>query len=133
MIGGVVGSALSLRGSFKLLGATDVAAVKSRLPVARVLMDGGLYSCMIDTGCERTIVSPRVVVGKGLRPGTNVVTADGVVAKARGRRRLMVGLEGHCFRVTALVMDGIDNLGVDCLLGGDIIRHMGGVAATKGK
>ena len=41
---------------------------------------------------------------------------------------MMVGLHGHCFRTTVLVMSGIANLGVDCLPGGDIIRHMGGVA-----
>ena len=128
MISGLVGSVLTLRGAFGLLGATDVAAVRTSLPVARVLLDGGLYSCIVDTGCERTIVSPRVVAGKDLRPGTGVVTADGVLVRTRGKRRMMVGMHGHCFRTTVLVVPGISKLGVDCLLGGDIIRHMGGVA-----
>ena len=43
-----------------------------------------------------------------------------------------MGLEGHCFRVTAEVMGELGNLGVDCLLGGDVIDHMGGVTVRKG-
>ena len=66
-------------------------------------------------------------MGKDLRPGRPVVTADGTSNITSGKRRVVIGLQLHCFRVTALVMTGLDRLGVDCLLGGDVIRHMGGV------
>ncbi|XP_067931095.1 uncharacterized protein [Watersipora subatra] len=85
-----------------------------------------------NTRSERTLVSPRVVVGLPIRPGQPLLTADSKVSHMRGRCRVINGLHGHCFCVTAPVISESRNLGVDCLLGGDVIDHMGGVTVGRG-
>lgn len=104
----------------------------SRMPVARAVLNGRCFWCLVDTGSERTLVSSRVVAGQNLRPGRLLLTADGKATHGKGRCRIVIGLEGHCFRVTAAVMSELGNLGVDCLLGGDVIDQMGGVTVRRG-
>ena len=70
----------------------------SRMPVARAVLNGCCFWCLVDTGSERTLVSSRVV-GQNLRPGRPLLTADGKATHVEGRCRIVVGLEGHCFRV----------------------------------
>ena len=50
----------------------------------------------------------------------------------KGQRLVIIGSQGHCFGVTAPVMNELSNLGIDCLLGGDSIHHMGGVTVRRG-
>ncbi|KAG1706953.1 hypothetical protein GQR58_003572 [Nymphon striatum] len=45
--------------------------------------------------------------------------------------RVVIALEGHCFGIPVLVMPELGNLGVDCLLGGDVIDHVGGVTVRR--
>ena len=101
------------------------------MPVVSVILNGCHSLCLVDTGSERTLVSPRVVEGYKLRPGKAVLTADGKASHVKGQCRVYIGLQGHCFGVTALVMSELGNLGVDCLLGGDVIDHMGGVTVRR--
>ena len=96
VIGGVIGRVLTRRGNLELLEAADVAAVRSRLPIGRVLVDGRLLSGLVDTGSERTIVSPRVVEGRNLRPGGSLVTADGTQVRTNGCRRVVIRMNYHC-------------------------------------
>ena len=70
--------------------------------------------------------------GYKLRPGKAVLTADGKASHVKGQCPVYIGLQGHCFGVTAPVMGELGNLGVDCLLGGDAIDHMGGVTVRRG-
>jgi len=72
-----------------------------------------------------------VVVGIGLRPGRPLLTADGSASYVSSTSRIVLGLQGHCFSVTAPVMSKLGNLSVDCLLGGDIIDHMGEVKVKR--
>ncbi|XP_067944891.1 uncharacterized protein [Watersipora subatra] len=105
----------------------------SRMPVVRAILNGCGFQCLVDTGNERTLVSPQVLTGSTrLRPSHPLLTADGKASHVKGQCRVVVGVQGHCFGVTALVMDKLCNLGVDCLLGGDVIDHMGGVTVRRG-
>jgi len=70
-------------------------------------------------------------MGLGLRPGRPLLTADGSASHVIETSCIVVGLQGHCFSVTAPLMSKLGNLGVDCLLGGDVIDHMGGVTVKK--
>ena len=119
------------RDSLKLSGAAGRTSC-SRMPVVRAILNGCHSLCLVDTGSERTLVSPRVVEGYKLRPGKAVLTADGKASHVKGQCRVYIGLQGHCFGVTAQVMSELSNLGVDCLLGGDAIDHMGGVTVKRG-
>jgi len=101
------------------------------MPVVQAVLNGQCFLCLVDTGSERTLVSLRVVVGIGLRPGRLLLTADGSASHVSGKSRIVVGLQGHCCSVTAPVMNKLGNLGVDCLLGGDVIDHMGGVTVKR--
>ena len=129
-VDGIRSGACVPRSSLKLLGAAGRATC-SRMPVVRALLQGRCFSCLVDTGSERTLVSPRVVVGQRLKPGRPLLTADGNASHVGGQCRVFIGVQGHCFGVTALVMTELGNLGVDCLLGGDVIDHMGGVTVRR--
>ena len=96
----------------------------SRMPVVHVILNGRCFLCLVDTGSERTLVSRWVVESRKLRPGQAVLTADGKASQVKGQCRVVIWLQGHCFGVTAPVMSELSNLGVDCLLGGDVIDHM---------
>ena len=48
--------------------------------------------CLVDTGSEQTLVSPRVVEGYKLRPGKAVFTADGKASHVKGQCRVYIGL-----------------------------------------
>ena len=74
----------------------------------------------------RTTIQRKVQLGKA------VLTADGKASHVKGQCRVIIGLQGHCFGVTAPVMSELSNLGVDCLLGGDVINHMGSVTVRRG-
>lgn len=118
------------RSSLELLGVAG-RTTNSRMPVIRALLNGRCFLCMVDTGSERTVVCPRVVEGQSLKPGRPLLTADGRVSHGGKQCRVIIGLHGHCFGVNALVMSKLGNLGVDCLLGGDMIDHMGGVTVKR--
>ena len=119
------------RDSLKLSGAAGRTSC-SHMPVVSAILNGCHSLCLVDTGSERTLVSPRVVEGYKLRPGKAVLAADGKASHVKGQCRVYIGLQGHCFGVTAPVMSELGNLGVDCLLGGDAIDHMGGVTVRRG-
>ncbi|KAG1698827.1 hypothetical protein GQR58_005653 [Nymphon striatum] len=115
-----------------LLGATGHTA-NSRMPVVPARLNGRCFSCLVDTGSERTIISSRVVEGMAgrLKPGRPLLTADGSISRKGRDCRVVIALEGHCFGIPVLVMPELGNLGVDCLLGGDVIDHMGGVTVRR--
>jgi len=102
------------------------------MPVIQAVLNGCCFSCLVDTGSERTLVCPRVVGGKRLKAGRPLLTADGSASHVEGTCRVIVGLQGHCFSVSAPVMSELGNLGVDCLIGGDAIDHMRGVTVKRG-
>ena len=105
---------------------------RSRMPVVSSILNGCPPQCLVDTGSERTLVSPQVVEGYKVQLGKAVPTADGKASHVKGKCRVIIGLQGHCFGVTAPVMSELGNLGVDCLLGGDAIDHMGVVTVRRG-
>jgi len=57
--------------------------------------------------------------------------AEGSASHVSDTRRIAVGLQGHCFSVTAPVISKWGNFGVDCLLGKDVTDHMGGVTVKR--
>ena len=75
----------------------------SRMPVVSAILSGCHSLCLVDTGSERTLVSPRVVEGYKLRPDKAVLTAEGKAFHVKGQCRVYIGLQGHCFGVTAPV------------------------------
>lgn len=116
---------------------TTVTRLKShRMPVVEAVVNGVRSLCLVDTGSEFTIVRERLADGSTPRKGRDsrrhVVTADGRTTRSEKTYRVMIGLNGHCFGVQAIAMPGLENLGVDCLLGGDVIDHLGGVSVRRG-
>ncbi|KAG1712192.1 hypothetical protein GQR58_002379 [Nymphon striatum] len=89
------------------------------------------YTASFET--VRTIISSRVVEGMAgrLKPGRPLLTADGSISRKGRDCRVVIALEDHCFGIPVLVMPELGNLGVDCLLGGDVIDHMGGVTVRR--
>lgn len=80
--------------------------------------------CLVDTGSEQTLASLRVVVGLGLKPGGPLLL-NGRALQVRGCCRVAIGLQGHCFRVTARVMDGLSHLG-DATDNMEVLRYREG-------
>jgi len=103
-------------GRLDLLRAAGIKLTSSRMPVVQAVLNGRCFLGLVDTGSERTLVSPRMEVGIGLCPGRPLLTADGSASHVNGMSRIVVGLQGHCFSVTAAVISKLGNLGVDCLL-----------------
>ncbi|KAG1650339.1 hypothetical protein GQR58_028122 [Nymphon striatum] len=106
---------------------------KKRSLVVKGVAIGEAGGHEVDTGSERTIISSRVVEGMAgrLKPGRPLLTADGSISRKGRDCRVVIALEGHCFGIPVLVMPELGNLGVDCLLGGDVIDHMGGVTVRR--
>jgi len=103
----------------------------SCMSVVCAILNGCCSLCLFDTGSEQTLLSRRVVEGYKLRLGKAVLTADGKASHVKGQSQVIIGLQGHCFGVTAPVISELSNLGVDSLLGGDAIDHMGGVTVSR--
>ena len=104
----------------------------TQMPVVQALLNGRWFSCLVDTGSECTIISARVVEGPLPQRGRPFITADGRTSYAGKSCGVFVGLQGHCFKVAGLVVAGLENLGADCLLGNDVVDHMGGVSVKRG-
>jgi ribonuclease HI len=102
------------------------------MPVVKAIVNGKTLDCLVDTGSGQTLVDAWVVPGKSRTKARSFVTADGKTSTSGWSCRVSIGLLGHCFWVTAIAVDGLSNLGVDCLLGCDVIDHMGGVTACRG-
>ena len=96
------------------------------MPVVEAVVNGRTCLCLVDTGSGSTMVSTRVVVGLKGRKARTVVTADGKTSSGR-EIPVTVGLQGHTLNVSAIALPGLENLGVDCLLGDDVIDLMKGV------
>ena len=123
-----------------MFGATTVARASAgvvamtdrRLPIVEALVFGRTVSCLVDTGSERTMIDARVVEGTVKKqPCGGFTTADGRTVSCAGGSRIPLGLDGHCFWVHAYVVNGLARLGVQCLLGSDVIDHMGGVQVKR--
>ena len=127
----LLSGACVLKDRLDLSSAAGIKLTSGQMPVVQAILNGRCFLCLVNTGSERTLVSPRVVKSQGLQPGRPLLTANGNASHVRGMCRVIIGLQGHCFCVTALVMSELDNLGVDCLLGGDAIDYMGGVTVGR--
>lgn len=102
------------------------------MPVVSVDIDGNPVSCLVDTGSGRTLVSARVVGGNyGPAGARAILLANGTASSGRER---VVTLRTTFRRVklTALVVEGLEKIGVNCLLGVDFIDAMGGVLVQRG-
>lgn len=103
-----------------------------RMPVVKAVINGHSVLCLVDTGSGCTMVSTRVVVGLSGRKAQPFVTADGRTSTTGKEYQVVVLLRGHSFGVQAIAVRDLENLGVDCLLGGDVVDHMGGVSIKRG-
>ena len=57
----------------------------SRMPDVCAILNGYCFLCPVNTGSEPTLVSPRVVECRKLRPGKAVLTADGKASHVKGQ------------------------------------------------
>ena len=57
----------------------------SCMPVVHAILYGHSSLCLVDTGSERTLGSPRVVEGYKLQSGKAVLTADGKASHVKGQ------------------------------------------------
>ena len=113
-----------------LMAAGNVSS--REMPVVTAMINGQSVLCLVDTGSGCTMVSTRVAVGlKGLR-ARSFLTADGKTAHSGQECWVAVGLHDRMFKVRGMAVRGLENLGVDCLLGDDVIDHMGGVSVHRG-
>ena len=127
--GVIVGAQVPTSGNLGL-PVTDGRLVDSQMPVVMAEVNGRQYVCLVDTGCGCTMVSTRVVVGSLGRKARSFVTADGRTSVGR-ECNVTIRLHGHSVTVSALVNSGLEELGVDCLLGVDVIDLMNGVSVTR--
>ena len=100
------------------------------MPVVEAVVNGRTCLCLVDTGSGSTMVSTRVVVGLKGRKARTIVTADGKSSSGK-EIPVTVGLQGHVLNVSAIALPGLENLGVDCLLGDDVIDLMKGVTVKR--
>ena len=113
-----------------LVAAGRLSSLK--MLVITAMVNGQSVLCLVDTGSGCTLVSTRVVVGPLGRKACHVVTANGRTSNSGRGCWASVELQGHSFKVHAIAQDGFENLGVDCLLGDDVVDHMGGVTIRRG-
>ena len=97
-----------------------------QMPVVKADVNGRQFLCLVDTGCACTMVSTRVAVGPLGNRARYFVTADGRTSGGK-ECHVVVKLQGRCLTVPAVVVSGLENLGVDCLLGVNVVDLMGGV------
>lgn len=128
----VIGAHAPVTGNQELPTAAG-RLLDNQMPVVRAVVNGHSALCLVDTGSGCTMVSARVVVGlAGPSRARPFLTADGRTSTCGRECRVVVQLQGYSFEITAIVVRDLSNLGVDCLLGGDVIDHMGGVSVRRG-
>ena len=103
-----------------------------QMPVVRAVINGRSCVCLVDTGCGCTMVATRVVEGPLGPKGRPVILANGNTVDTGRDCWATIELAGRRFSVRALAEPGLDAFGVDCLLGDDVVDHMGGVTVKRG-
>lgn len=103
----------------------------SRMPVVRAVVNGRDCLCLVDSGCGCTMVSTRVAVGLVGHKARRFITADGRISCGK-ECSLRVEVQGRRLKVCALIVSELENLGVECLLGVDVIDRLGGVRIMRG-
>ena len=110
-------------------GATGEATIKFT-PGERIMVDAQLNGStslrlMLDTGADRTVISPRVIAAAGisLTRGTASGTMKGATGEAQVQAVPVESIEVGAARVSPLVVisHDIDQSGVDGLLGRDFL------------
>ena len=127
----VVGANTPIKGTLGVLLAAGRLSSRE-MPVVKAIVNGQSVLCLVDTGSGCTMVSTRVAVGLKGRKARHFMTADGKTSSDGRECWAAVGLHEHCFSVRAIAHRGLENLGVDCLLGDDVVDHMGGVSIRRG-
>ena len=127
----VVGANVPTKGTLGVLMAAGRLSSRE-MPVVKAIVKGQSVLCLVDTGSGCTMVSTRVAVGHEGRKARHFMTADGKTSSDGRECWALVGLHGHSFSVRAITHRGLENLGVDCLLGDDVVDHMGGVTVRRG-
>ena len=103
----------------------------SCMPVVKAVVNSRPVLCLVDIASGCTMVSTQVAAGTMGKRSQHFVTADG--RNSSGKEcSIAVRLQGHSFIVNAIVVHGFENLDVDCLLGDDVVDHMGGVSVHRG-
>ena len=85
----------------------------------------------MDSGSGCTMVNARVVVGPLVQRARTSVTADGRTAYGEDCQ-VTVTLKWRRLFVQAIAVSHLDALGLDCLLGVDVVDQMDGVSICRG-
>ena len=120
-------------GTISLTRVAVKAGGGGKSPLVQVCVGGKMCTGIVDTGAERSMMDTAVVAGHPTSPAGPIITADGRRCTEARECMVPVGINGYLNYVNALVMPNVRNLGVDCLLGSDVIDRMGGVTIRRGQ
>ena len=98
------------------------------LPIVDIFVCGRRARALVDTGCSKTILAPRVCQARGR--SCTVIAIDGSEVPCRGEATVSMTLEGYNLKVNCLVVERIFE-GVDVILGMDVINRLGGVSVVN--
>ena len=73
----LLSGACVLKDRLDLSSAAGIKLTSGQMPVVQAILSGCCFLCLVDTGSERTLASPRVVEGQGAQPGRPLLTVDG--------------------------------------------------------
>ena len=114
------------------VGRNDAGSLVNTLPVAKVMIFGDSVPCLLDTGSALTMVDARVVEGYNCPLGAiaRIVTADGRLVRDGRYFNLPLAIDGAFLWVKAVALPNLSNLGVNLIVGWDVIERFGGVGVT---
>ena len=117
---------------------TNVVTGGSKLAVyVKVRVNGRAVSCLLDSGCEQSIVNSRLVSNLPLEPTQQrLFAANKTELPVKGRIRLRVTVHGLSTALDALVTDAVEDviLGIDWLTSNSVQWNFeSGIISLQGK
>ena len=98
------------------------------LPLINVCVQGKQFKALVDTGCSKSVLSPKVCKSwKKIRQ--YVVTVDGSQLPCVGKVTTPLSIDGCAIKVNCLVAESIFG-DIDVVVGMDVVKMLGGVLVT---
>ena len=95
------------------------------LPIVSAVINGRHVQALLDTGCSKSIIAPSLC--DYYRGECDVITVDGSRVRCLGETVVPIMLDGKVFSVSCIVAGRL-LVGVDAILGVDVIERVGGIA-----
>ena len=120
----------ALNGQKSSTAPADLPRHLEALPIVPDAVNGVQVRALIDTGCGKSIISPRFSISTTYGPLATIVTINGDRVSCQDYARVLVECSGMSARIECLVLDKLVD-GVDVVLGMDAIELLGGVMITS--